>query len=123
MGKEKDAVDYMMMYAGVGDYERLGRPNVTYLIKAQSQGNDADSPVYGFDVYKVRQDNRTAEVPTPKHRVGAKEDVEITVDPVDMGLAANREREPFVIPVEGFRSKLEKLGVEFVTADATRYAM
>ena len=107
----------------MGDYERLGRPNVTYLIKARRRGKDADSPVYGFDVYEVRQENRTAEEPTLKHRVGAKEDVEITVDPVDMGLAANREREPFVIPVEGFRSKLEKLGVEFVAADATRNEM
>jgi hypothetical protein len=33
--KEKHAVDDMTMYAGVGKYEALGRPNVVYLIKAK----------------------------------------------------------------------------------------
>jgi hypothetical protein len=120
IGKEKDAVDDMMMYAGLGEYQRLGRPNVAYLIKALRRGTKADSLVLGFDVYEVHQDGRTAEDPSIKYRVGGQEDAQITLDPVDMGLPANSECESFVIPLHGFRVKLEKLGVEFVAADGNR---
>ncbi|KAL3904911.1 MAG: hypothetical protein SGARI_004703 [Bacillariaceae sp.] len=84
IGREKDAVDDMMMYAGVGENQRLGRPNVTYLIKARRRGSRIDSPVFGFDVYEVRQDERTAEIPSMKYRVGVQEDAEIAVQPLDM---------------------------------------
>lgn len=114
--KGTPAVDDMMMYAAVGDYKRLGLPNVTYLIQARRQGKGDVSPVYGFEVYEVRQDNRTAEV--MQRRISRSLWTLWT-----WGLAANRERGPFVISVEGFRSKLEKLDVEFVAADATRNEM
>jgi hypothetical protein len=51
--KEKLAVGNMTMYAGLGNYEALGRPNVVYLIKAKRRENPSplvDSPVHGFDV-------------------------------------------------------------------------
>jgi hypothetical protein len=60
---EKDAVDDIMEYAGVGRYEGLGRPNVAYLIKARHTGNRIDAAVYGFDVYQVRQGQHTANDP------------------------------------------------------------
>jgi hypothetical protein len=111
---EKLAVDDMMQFAGVGDYEGLRRPNVAYLIKALRKGKSADTEgtVYGFDVYEVRQGQRTADDPTLMYRVGGLVDVQIEVVPEDMGFPENIGPS-LTIPFAGVREKLEDAGVVF----------
>lgn len=120
---EKKAVDEMMMHAGKQDYMRHGRPNVAILIKALRRGKNKDSPVYGFDVYVVRQDETTPEAPAMKYRVGGQEDCEVVVDIGDMGLIEDVEdKDDLVIPVHRIREALEEdeSGVAFVPAEAAR---
>ena len=110
------AVDDMMHYAGVGEYIHLGRPNVAYLIKALRRGTLPDSPVYGFDVFQVGQDQTTPEEPTMKYRCGVQEDTVISIDPASMGLEDD-EGEPFNIEMSRqIREGLEYCEVEFVPA-------
>jgi hypothetical protein len=58
--KEKNAVDNMTMFAGVGEHEALKCPNVVYLIKAKrTDTTRGDRPiVHEFDVYEVRAGHR-----------------------------------------------------------------
>eukprot|EP00980_Cylindrotheca_fusiformis_P018809 scaffold6272_cov86-Cylindrotheca_fusiformis.AAC.1 len=55
--KQQSAILDMMAFAGKGDYAALGRPNVAYLIDVLHTNDSprADDPVYGFNVYQVRQ--------------------------------------------------------------------
>jgi hypothetical protein len=113
---EKLAVDDMMELAGVGEYEALGRPNVAYRIKTLRKANKAR---HGFDVYKVRQAQRTGEEPTWMYRVGGQEGVQIEVVPGGMGLPAN-SLASLTIPLAAIRETLEERGVVFeeeVTGD------
>lgn len=64
------AIDDMMHYAGVGEYSGLERPNVAYLIKALRRGKERTSPVYGFNVFQVDQNQSTPDEPTMKYRCG-----------------------------------------------------
>ena len=123
---EKQAVNEMMMYAGKQDYARHGRPNVTILIKALRRGKRADSPCYGFDVYEVRRDESTPDVPQKKYRVGSQEDCEVVVAKSDLGVQGNNDDvDDFIIPIRDIRRLLEKhdYGFQFVPADAARNEM
>ena len=70
--EEALAVDDIMHHAGVGEYSGLGRPKVAYLIKALRRGNAKESPVYGFNVFQVGQDQDTSAEPTVKYRCGGR---------------------------------------------------
>jgi hypothetical protein len=110
---EKLAVDDMSLYAGVRDYAALGRPNVTYLIKAKRKGEPnpaVKSPVHGFDVYEVRQGERIAN-PTLTYVIGGDEDVAIEVAPGDMGLPLGTN--PFSLSLAAIRRAMERVGVVF----------
>ena len=113
--EEKCAVDDLMHYAGIGDYIHLGRPNSTYLIKALRRGSKPESPVYGFDVFQVEQDQFTSEEPTMKYRCGGQEDTVISISPASMGLAGD-EGEPFTIALSQIRESVERLKITFVPA-------
>jgi hypothetical protein len=110
---EKLAIDNMMKFAGVGEYEALGRPNVAYLTKALRKRNSADAAVYGFDVYEVRHAaERLGEEPNWMFRVGGLEDVQIEVVPEDTGLPANSVA-ALTIPLAAIREILEDSGIVF----------
>jgi hypothetical protein len=114
--EEALAIDDMMHHAGVGEYNGLGRPNAAYLIKALIRGNEINSPVYGFDIFVVRQGGNTPEEPTMKYRVGVQEDTEISIAPAVMGLNDN-PGEPFKIEMRSIREQLEALGTVFIPAN------
>jgi hypothetical protein len=115
--KEKHAVDDMTMYAGVGEYEALGHPNVAYLIKAKRKGDPSppgDSPVHGIDVYEIHPGQRM-DITNPStltYSVGEDEDGTIKVDSVDMGLPPAGVV-PLTISLARIRSYLEPRGVVF----------
>ena len=109
---EKCAVDDMMNYAGFGEYIHQGRPNVAYLIKALRHGTSRESPVYGFDIFQVGQDQSTPEKPTMKYRVGGQEDTVISITPASMGLVDD-EGPAFTIAMSDIRVTLERLNVTF----------
>jgi hypothetical protein len=101
------------LYAGVLDNAALGRPNVTYLIKAKRRGApnpQPDSPVLGFDVYEVRQGELIAD-PTLTYSVGEDDDVTIEVAPEDMGLPPGTN--PFLVSLAAIRRAMERVGVVF----------
>lgn len=114
--EEACAVDDMMNYAGVGEYHDLGRPNVAYLIKALRRGNRGDSPVYGFNVFQVNQNQETPDEPTMKYRCGCQEDTEIRIALASMGLVGD-EGEPFKIGMSDIREALEELDIVFIPAN------
>jgi hypothetical protein len=96
----------------------LGRPNVAYLIKALRRGRtSSEAPMYGFDVFKVEQDQMTPEEPTMKYRcaVGVQEDTVISIAPASMGLADD-EGGAFTIAMSDMQATLETLEVRFVPA-------
>ena len=66
---EKCAIDDMMNYAGIGEYIHQGRPNVAYLIKALRRGTSPEAAVFGFDVFRVEQDQTTPGEPAMRYRV------------------------------------------------------
>jgi hypothetical protein len=113
--KEKLAIDDMSIYGGQGDdLAPLGKPKVLYLIKALQKGGSnvqPDSPVYGFDVYVVRQGERTAADPTLRYRVGGTEDITIVVAPEDMGLP--HDANSFSFSLSDIRVDMEEVGVVF----------
>ena len=109
---EKCAMDDMMKFAGVGEYHHLGRPNVAYLIKALRRGTSPKSPVYGFDVFQVQQNQLTLEEPTMRYRVGGQEDTVISITPASMGLTDD-EGGPFTIELSNIRERLKLLNVTF----------
>ena len=109
------AVDDIMHYAGMGEYIHLGRPTVAYLIKPVGCGTLPDSPLYGFDVFQVGQDQTTPEEPTMKYRCGVQEDTVISISPASMGLLDD-EGAPFNIEMSHLRDALEDLNVRFVPA-------
>eukprot|EP00980_Cylindrotheca_fusiformis_P011264 scaffold2594_cov85-Cylindrotheca_fusiformis.AAC.6 len=111
---EKAAINDVMNHAGIGEYAALGRPNVAYLIKVLQTEPPLDSPVYGFDVYEVRQDQRTPDNPTLQYRVGGNEDVAITITAEDLGLENPPPDHVFTVPFARIRLVLERCGVEFV---------
>jgi hypothetical protein len=112
---EKCAIDDMMNYAGIGEYIHQGRPNVAYLIKALRRGTSPEAPVYGFDVFRVGQDQLTPGEPTMKYRVGGQEDTVISITPASMGLADDGG-EPFTIELNDIRARLARLNITFVPA-------
>ena len=112
--KEKCAVDDMSMYAGTEDLAPLGLPKMLYLIKVARKGGSSaqpDSPAYGFDVYKVHQGARTADVPTFTYRVGRDEDVTIEVKPQFMGLP--QDANSFLVSLAKIRARMAISGVVF----------
>jgi hypothetical protein len=114
---EKEAVDDMMNYAGMGEsHSGLGRPNIAYLIKALRRGEASNSPVYGFNVFQVGQDQTTPQEPTMKYRVGRQEDTVISIAPAEMGFVDDGEGEPFLIRMSDIREELEQVSVSFVPA-------
>jgi hypothetical protein len=118
IAEEACAVDDMMNFAGIGESIHLGRPNVAYLIKALRRRGmmSRKSPLYGFDVFQVEQDQTTPEEPTMKYRCGVvQEDTVIHLTPASMGLAVDEE-ESFTIKMSDIRTTLECLDIEFVPA-------
>ena len=112
---EEYAIDDMMNYAGVGSkYSALGRPNVAYLIKAVWKGKRGESPVTGFDIYQVRQDELRKDASPALYRVGGDgegENLQISISAVDMGIPVSAEGgaiDPFTIDVHEIRRMLEK---------------
>ena len=103
---KKCAIDDMMNYAGIGEYIHQGRPNVAYLIKALRRGTSPEAPVYGFDVFRVEQDQTTPGEPALRYRVGGQEDTVISITPASMGLAGD-EGEPFIIALSHIREAVE----------------
>jgi hypothetical protein len=70
----------------------------------------------GFDIYQVRrQGEHTPTDPNLTYRVGGQEDVQITVNPVDMGLDVEG---PLTIAVDDIRQVPQELGVAFVEMNA-----
>lgn len=113
---EEHAIDDMMNYAGVGKYNGLGRPNVAYLIKAIWKGKHGESPVIGFNIYELRQDQRRQDVHPTLYRVGGDgegENVQISISATDMGVPVPAEEgeegvvDPFTIDVHEIRQMLE----------------
>ncbi len=112
--REKLAVDDMSMFAGQDDLAPLGRPNVLCLIKVKRKGDpipQPNSPAHGFDVYVVRQGERTAADPTLRYRVGGNEDITIEVAPEDMGLP--QDANSFLVSLSEIRAEMEEIGVVF----------
>ena len=109
------AVDDMMHYAGIGEYIDLGRPNVAYLIKALHRGTTTspETPVYGFNVFKVEQDQTTLEVPAMKYRCGVQEDTLISITPASMGMVDDEGGGTFTIEMRDIREAIERRGVRF----------
>jgi hypothetical protein len=105
-----------MHHAGVGEYSGLGRPNAAYLIKAKIRGKKSDSPINGFDIFRVGQGGSTPDEPTMKYRVGVQEDTAISVAPVTMGLDDD-PGEPFKVEMKSIRKELERLETVFVAAN------
>eukprot|EP00980_Cylindrotheca_fusiformis_P010946 scaffold2502_cov78-Cylindrotheca_fusiformis.AAC.1 len=96
---EKAVIKDVMNHAGIGEYAALGRPNVSYLIKILQTEHPLGSPVYGFDVYEVRQDQRTPDNPTLQYRVGGNEDGDaITIIAEDLGLENPPPDHVFTVP-------------------------
>eukprot|EP00980_Cylindrotheca_fusiformis_P008329 scaffold1749_cov54-Cylindrotheca_fusiformis.AAC.2 len=124
--KEQAAILDMMAFAGVGDYENFGRPNVAYLIDVLHNNNSprAYDPVYGFNVYQVRQVDLNPNLPltqdqlfpqnrpTLQYRVGGNEDDAITIAAQDLGL--ENSNLVFRVTFAQIRLELESCGVEFV---------
>lgn len=106
----------MMHYAGVGEDSSLGRPITAFLIKALRRGKEGDSPVYGFNVFQVDQDQDTPDEPTMKYRCGGHEDTEIKIATAKMGFEGD-EGEPFTIAMRDIRKELEELDIVFVQAE------
>jgi hypothetical protein len=111
---EQYAIDDMMNYAGVRKYNELGRPNVAYLIKAIWKGNRGDSPVIGFNIYELRQDQRRQDVQPTLYRVGGGDDGEgenvvISISAADMGVPAATVAAigPLTIDIHEIRQDLE----------------
>jgi hypothetical protein len=98
---EEHAIDDMMNYAGVGEYRKLERPNVAYLIKAIWKGKPGESPLIGFNVYELRKDERRKDVDPTLYRVGEGENVQISISATDMGLPvpAGEDEEGYVDPL------------------------
>jgi hypothetical protein len=118
--QEKKAIDDMSMFAGQGDLVSLELPKVLYLIKATREGDpnpQSDSHVHGFDVYVVRQGERTGDPdPALTYRIGGNEDVTIEVAPGDMGLP--QEANPFLLSLSVIRDEMEDIGVVFEAENA-----
>jgi hypothetical protein len=112
---EEYAIDDMMNYAGVNKYSGLVRPNVAYLIKTVWKGKRGASPVTGFNIYQVRQDERRTDVTPTEYRVGGNEEGEnsqISISAEDMGVPVSDEGgaiDPFTIDVHEIRQMLEEL--------------
>jgi hypothetical protein len=102
------------LFAGVNDYIALGRPIVTYLIKAKRKG---ESPVvHGFDVYEVRQGDRIdLDQPAFTYHVGGDERLTIEVAAEDMGLPESASS--FSIPFADICTIMESVGVVFEADD------
>lgn len=119
---ETYAVDDMMNYAGVGKYSMLKRPLVAYLIKAMWKGKRGESPVYGFNIYEIRRDERRQDVQPALYRVGVdgqEQGVQVVVTAADMGVTGDHEVEPFTIDVHEIRQELEGVGYAVFEAETT----
>ena len=118
LANEKCAVNDIMHFAGVGEYVDCGRPIVAYLIKARRRGSSPDAPVYGFDVFKVEQDQSTPEEPTMRYRwgIGGQEDTVIRISLDSMGLVDDGG-EPFTFDMRDICEALDGLNqITFVPA-------
>ena len=119
---EEFAIDDMMNYAGVNKYSELGRPNVAFLIETVWKRKAGNSPVIGFNIYEVRQDQRQKDVNPIQYRVGEAENVCISISPADMGVTdQDGVVDPFTIDVHGIRQMLEEQEYAVFEVDGKRW--